>query len=183
MHSLYWLCPNYMQQTLLKLISFGAIILIICLLIFIFLNIFNIKNPIKKMISDYRLELLFLVSLMGTVGSLLLSIYFKLGACELCWYQRVFLFCMPVITGIAIIKKHTFASVYIFWLALIGLCLSTYHALIQSKFFVSDSVFCNPNSAIDCSIPSFTYYGFVTIPVIAFSVFLLLIVISYESKK
>jgi len=172
-----------MQETLLKLISLGSLVLISLLLIFFILRIFKIKNPIEKLISTYRLELLFLISMLGTTGSVLLSVYFKLEACELCWYQRVFLFALPVITGIAIIKKDIHAHTYVFWLSLLGIFFSTYHALIQSKIFASDAIFCNPTSAVDCAIPAFTYYGFVTIPVIAFSVFLLLITISYESKK
>jgi disulfide bond formation protein DsbB len=172
-----------MQETLLKLISLGSIILIVCLFTYIFLEIFKIKNPVRKLIADHRLKLLFLFSLGGTVGSILLSLYFKLEPCELCWYQRLFLFCTPVITSIALLKKEKTAHLYIFWLSLLGLCVSIYHSLLQSKIFVADTLFCNPVSAIDCSIPSFTYYGFVTVPVISFSVFLLLVIISYDSKR
>jgi disulfide bond formation protein DsbB len=172
-----------MQETLLKLISLGSIGIIVCLFIYIFLEIFKIKNPIRKLISDNRLQLLFLFSLGGTVGSILLSLYFKLEPCELCWYQRVFLFCTPVITFIALLKKEKTAHIYIFWLSLMGLCVSIYHSLLQSKIFVADTLFCNPGSTIDCSIPAFTYYGFVTVPVIAFAMFLLLVVVSYDSKR
>lgn len=173
-----------MNDLILKTISLGAIVIIVCVLCLMVLDFFKIQNPIKKIKTQYRLEMLFLVSLAGTVGSLLLSIYFKLSACELCWYQRVFLFCIPVITAIALLKKDTKAQVYVFWLSIIGLLLSTYHSLIQSGLFASsDAVFCNPNALINCAVPAFVYFGFVTIPVIAFSAFLLLSYISYESYK
>lgn len=172
-----------MQETLLKLISLNSGILIVCLFVYIFLEIFKIKNPVKKLIADNRLELLFLFSLAGTVGSILLSIYFKLEPCELCWYQRLFLFSTPVITFIALLKKEKTSHVYVFWLSLIGLCISMYHSLLQSKIFAADTLFCNPGSTIDCSIPAFTYYGFITVPVIAFAVFFLLVVVSYDSKR
>lgn len=173
-----------MNEILLKFISFGALILLIALFVHIILDILKVRHITKRLISTYRLELLFLISLMGTVGSLLLSIYFKLEACELCWYQRVFLFALPIVTAIALLKKHIHAHVYVFWLSITGLLFALYHSLLQSGVFSSgNAVFCNPNSIIDCSVPAFTYFGFITIPVIAFSIFLLLAYISYESKQ
>lgn len=173
-----------MEDTLLKLISFGALVIIIALIINIILDLFKIQHISKKLISTYRLELLFLISLAGTIGSLLLSIYFKLQACELCWYQRMFLFTIPIITAIAIFKKHIHIHVYVFWLSITGLFFALYHSILQTKLFVnSDNIFCNPEVSIDCAVPAFTYFGFVTVPVIAFSIFLLLAYISHESKK
>ncbi len=172
-----------MQETLLKLISLGSIVLICISLVLVFLNLFGISNPIRTFMVRYRLNLLFLISLIGTLGSILLSIYFKLAPCELCWYQRLFLFSSPVIARIALLKNDTTAHIYIFWLSFIGLLISIYHSLLQSKIFAPDTVFCNPTSVIDCSVPQFVYYGFVTVPVISFSVFLLLLLISYDYKK
>jgi len=172
-----------MNDILLKIISLGAILIILKIFILTILNLFNIKYPMKDVISKYRMEFLFIISLFGVVGSLLLSIYFKLAACELCWYQRVFLFAIPVITLIALIKNDIKAHVYVFWLSVIGFCFALYHTLLQSGLFVRDTVFCNPNSFIDCSIPSFVYFGFVTVPVISCAVFLLLLFVSYESKQ
>lgn len=172
-----------MNDLLLKLIAFCSVLIIIFSLTYIILNIFKIHNPIKGFFSKYRLKLLFTVSLIGTLGSLLLSVYFKLVACELCWYQRMFLFVIPVITLIALIKKDYKAQIYVYWLSLIGLFFALYHSLLQSKLFVTEAIFCGPSNAIDCAIASFTYFGFVTIPVISFSVFILLTCISYESKQ
>ncbi len=172
-----------MNEILLKIISLGALLIIIKIFILIILDIFKIKYPGKDFVARHRLEYLFFISLLGTVGSLLLSIYFKLEACELCWYQRIFLFVIPVITAIALIKKDMSARIYVYYLALIGLCIAFYHSLIQSKLFASDSIFCNPFAAVDCAVPSFTYFGFVTVPVISFAVFLLISYIAYVPNK
>lgn len=172
-----------MQETLLKLISLGTIGLLIFCFSFVLINFFGIHNPLKKLVAKHRMDLLFVISLMGTVGSILLSVYFKLEPCELCWYQRMFLFGTPIITGLALHKKDVGAHVYVFWLSFVGLMIALYHSLIQLQFFAPNSVFCSPSSAVDCAIAAFTYYGFVTIPVISFSVFLLLVIISYDYKK
>jgi hypothetical protein len=102
-----------MNDILLKIISLGALVIILTVTVFIILDICKIKYPFKDALATYRLELIFLLSLCGTVGSILLSVYFKLSACELCWYQRVFLFAIPVISTIALIKNDTKAYVYV----------------------------------------------------------------------
>jgi disulfide bond formation protein DsbB len=172
-----------MNDIILKIISLGALLIIVKVTVLIILDLCKVKYPFKNIVPKYRLELIFLISLMGTVGSILLSVYFKLAACELCWYQRVFLFVIPVISAIALIKNDTKAYVYVYYLSLIGLIFSTYHSLIQSKIFASDNVFCNPTVLIDCTTPAFTYFGFVTVPVIAFSVFYLILYIAYAQNK
>ncbi len=172
-----------MNELILKIISLFAILIIIKVFVLILLNIFNIKYPYRNFISKYRLELLFIISLGATVGSLLLSFYFKLATCELCWYQRAFLFCLPVISAIALLKKDVHARIYVLSLALIGLAFSIYHSFLQSNIFSSDAVFCNPNAAINCAIPYFTYFGFVTVPIISFSMFLLISYVAYAPNK
>lgn len=172
-----------MNDLLLKFISLGAIFLIVLSLTHIILNSFKASHPSKNFFSKYRLKLLFFVSTVAVMGSLLLSFYFKLAACELCWYQRIFLFPIPVITLIALMKKDYKAHVYVYWLSVIGLFFASYHSLLQSKLFATNTVFCNPNNVVDCAIAAFSYFGFVTIPVISFSVFILLTCIAHESEK
>lgn len=172
-----------MNETILKIFSLFALVIIAGVTLCIILDVLKVKHPFKDLISKYRLESVFLVSLIGTVGSILLSVYFKFAACELCWYQRMFLFSIPIITAIALIKNDTKAYVYAYYFALIGLFFSMYHALIQSKIFASDTVFCNPTSLIDCATPAFRYFGFVTVPVVAFSVFYLISYLAYVQNK
>ncbi|MEY4440511.1 MAG: hypothetical protein RLY49_137 [Candidatus Parcubacteria bacterium] len=172
-----------MNELILKIISIAAIFIILKILILFMLDALKIKYPLRNMMIKYRAELLFIVSLAGVVGSILLSIYFKFQACELCWYQRVFLFPLPIITAIGVLKKDSYARLYVFCLSFIGLIIAMYHSLIQSQLFVRDTIFCNPNALVDCSVPYFTYFGFVTIPVIACSVFLLISYIAYVQRK
>jgi disulfide bond formation protein DsbB len=172
-----------MQEQLLKLISFGAIIILFFNTAFILIESFKFKNPIKDFISKYQLNIIFIFSLASVLGSILLSVYFKLPPCELCWYQRVFLFTIPIVALIGVYKKDIQARTYVFVLASIGTAISAYHSLIQNNLFKSDSVFCNPNGGVDCAIPAFTYFGFVTIPVIAFATFTLLLILSYAYSQ
>jgi disulfide bond formation protein DsbB len=173
-----------MQDLFLKLLSLAAIILLIVSFIYIFIEIFKINNPVKNLISKYQLMVLLSISTIATIGSLSLSLYFKLAPCELCWYQRVFLFVVPIMSWIAVYKKDLGIRLYIFILSIFGSVFALYHSLIQSSIFKGDSVFCNPMaSAADCAVPAFTYFGFVTVPVISLATFVLLMIVSYPYKK
>jgi disulfide bond formation protein DsbB len=172
-----------MQETLLKLFSLGSIGILIFCFLFILLEIFKIKNPVKTCILKAQTELIFFVSLFATVGSILLSIYFQLAPCELCWYQRMFLFPIPIIAFIATVRKDLNSRIYMLTFSVIGLIIALYHSFLQLNVFKTVSAFCNPNSPIDCSVPAFVYFGFVTVPVISFSVFLLLVITTYAYTK
>ena len=162
--------------------ALGSIAIYIFVIIYVFLELFKIVNPIKIIIQKYRLYLIYTISFLGSVGSIMLTSYFMLDPCELCWYQRAFLFCIPVISIIAIIKKDITASLYVFYLSIIGSIFAVYHNLLQFGIIKTESIFCGSLSN-DCITAAFTYFGFVTIPVMSLSIFLILILISYESHK
>lgn len=168
-----------MTEILLKTISLISILIIAKIIIVTILDMLHIKYPFKDFVKKYQMHCLFAITTIGTLGSLYLSMILALPVCNLCWYQRMFLFPLPILILIALIKKDFKAHIYVFYFALIGALFALYHAILQSGIFVRDTVFCNPNSAIiDCSIPDFTYFGFVTIPVLSFAVFIFILYVS-----
>ncbi|HDX9707084.1 TPA: disulfide bond formation protein B, partial [Bacillus thuringiensis] len=52
------------------------------------------------------------VSFIATCGSLYLSEILKFEPCNLCWYQRIFMYPLVILLGVAIIKKDYAVSVY-----------------------------------------------------------------------
>lgn len=172
-----------MQETLLKLFSLGTIALLICEMVFIALIYFKKDISYLKFVKQFQNEILFYVSFVAVIASILLSVYFNLAPCELCWYQRMCLFPIPLIAGIALLKKDISARQYIFGLSLVGVVIALYHSILQMNLFKTVSVFCNPLSAVDCATPDFIYFGFVTIPVMSVAVFVLLLILSYGYPK
>lgn len=172
-----------MQNQLLQFISLGSLFILWFNLMFVLVEIFKVNNPVKNFILNHRLKLISFFSIASVLGSVLLSVYFKLAPCELCWYQRLFLFSIPVISLIALYKKDAIAHLYVFTLSTIGAIIALYHSFIQFNIFKADSVFCNPGAVIDCSVPAFTYFGFVTVPVISFATFTLLMILSYAYTR
>lgn len=172
-----------MNETLLQLLSLGSLLLLAGCVIFILLEAFRVKNPIKSLIMQNQNELVFFFSLIAAASTLSLSLYFQLAPCELCWYQRVFLFSIPFISFIGAVRHDVNARLYAFTLSAVGLGIAIYHTLLQAGIFETVPVFCNPASAADCSVPEFILFGFVTIPFMSCIVFLTLMILSYVYKR
>ncbi len=76
----------------------------------------------------------------GTVGSLFFSEITNEDPCTLCWYQRVILFPLAIILGIAAFRNAYRIILYVLPLSLIGLAISVYHVVLI-KFFAQNN-FC-----------------------------------------
>lgn len=172
-----------MNDALLKFLAFGSLCMFAACALFVLLEVFRIKNPAKTLLVRFQNEIIFFFSLFAAAATLALSLYFQLAPCELCWYQRLFLFSTPFISFIGAVRSDPNARLYAFVLSAIGACIAIYHTLLQAGIFKSVPVFCNPSSAADCSTPDFIFYGFVTIPVMSLAVFITLMILSYAYKK
>lgn len=174
-----------MQGFFLEVISLGSLLISILILSFLFSLVFNTHGFYIKFLKKYGFQLIAIVSIFATLGSFALSVVWELPPCDLCWYQRIFMYPIAFISLLAIYKKdHKNSCAYSMLLASIGFVIAGYHYLIQiSDSFKKSLEFCSPN-AVDCSIPDFVKFGFVTTPFISLVVFLLIIISAiYASKR
>ncbi|MEM2131011.1 MAG: disulfide bond formation protein B [Candidatus Woesearchaeota archaeon] len=187
---------------MINLISFFSILTILGhLFLFFTLFLFLSKNFFKfirkklsfieffsKYLSKYNLLFAFLVSLFAVLGSLSFSEILKLEPCKLCWYQRIFFYPLVIFLGLPLFFKKLrndfkILKKYILIMALIGSLFSAYHYIIQvyGSFFKMNFV-CDING-VSCSIAYFQF-GYVTIPLMALTGFLMIIVfLTLYSKK
>src|SRR5258705_13166689 len=63
------------------------------------------QDLITKFIGKYGLFFAFLISLVATLGSLFYSQIAGFTPCDLCWFQRIFMYPLVVLLGLALIKK------------------------------------------------------------------------------
>lgn len=72
-----------------------------------------------------------LVAAVATVGSLFFSLGLGLVPCELCWYQRILMYPLVVVLGVAAAEER--ADVYrtVLPLSTLGILVSSYHVYIQ----------------------------------------------------
>jgi disulfide bond formation protein DsbB len=130
----------------------------------------------KRFILENGLHLSFAVALIATVGSLYLSEIMKFAPCELCWFQRIFMYPLVLLLGVASVKKDYGISVYALPLAAIGGLISVYHYLVQkSPWFGEHAISCN--SLVPCNADYLDWFGIITIPMLALIAFILIIIL------
>lgn len=130
---------------------------------------------------ENSLLFIFFVSLTATLGSLYFSEIRGYVPCELCWYQRILMYPIVLISLVAYIQKNARIAVTTAVFSCIGGLTSLYHYGIQKIDFLS-------NSAPACGmIPCTGYYinwlGFITIPFLALTAFILIAIASFYMLK
>lgn len=148
----------------------------------VFLIVAKITNnkDILEFINKKVLKLSLVVVLGGIFGSLFYSEIAGYAPCALCWWQRVFLYPQAIILSMALIKKDFSVTHYIKALSLFGLVISGYQSLLQMGLV--PSLICGATS-ISCAQRYFINFGYVTLPLMGFTAFLLLTVLNWKVKS
>ncbi len=79
----------------------------------------------------YSLYFAWLIACVGTMGSLIFSEAMHLEPCHLCWYQRVCMFPLSLILGIATYRNFNGIALYVIPLTVIGFLLAAYQIILQ----------------------------------------------------
>ncbi len=126
-------------------------------------------------VRDHAIVLGAGVALAATLGSLYYSEVADFIPCRYCWFQRIAMYPIVVVLGVAIRAREQSARLMTLILATVGLGISSWHWIIQQKPEWASESSCNVYAP--CSTPYVEEYGFVTIPWMAGSAFLLIIVV------
>ena len=127
---------------------------------------------LRAALGDQALQLAFVVALVATLGSLWLSEGAHFVPCRLCWYQRIAMYPLSVILGIAAWRRDVSVRVYALPVAAIGASISIWHMLIERFPSLESASSCDP--ANPCSLIWVERFGYLTIPTMALSAFALI---------
>lgn len=136
-------------------------------------------NPLFSLLSKNYLYFGFLITSIATVGSLFLSEVMKLPPCDLCWYQRSFIYPQMVIFGIAMWKNDRSITQYILPLSVIGVLIGIYHILLQ----LNPTVMPCTSSAASCATKQIELFGLDVIPVMSVLAYVSLVVLTLIAKR
>jgi disulfide bond formation protein DsbB len=125
-------------------------------------------------IEPHALGLAFLVALLATVGSLYFSEIAGFEPCRLCWYQRIAMYPLVIILGIAAMRRDRDVAMYVRVLAGIGAVIAGYHLALE-WIPALDTGACGTGPA--CTVVWFRALGFVSLPMMALSAFLAIVAI------
>lgn len=140
------------------------------------------RERLRTAFSDNESHLIgwaFGLALIATMSSLYLSEIAHLPPCMLCWYQRIAMYPLVVVLGVGFVRGDPGVWRYALPLPLIGLLISSYHVMLQIRPSL-ELVPCT--SGVPCTARLVAVFGFISIPVMATSVFLLVLALLFAVR-
>ena len=126
---------------------------------------------------ENSLLFMWVVSLVATLGSLYFSEIRGYIPCTMCWFQRIFMYPIVIITTVAVIQKNAKIALTTAVFSIMGGCISLYHYGIQKIDFLADSA---PTCGqVSCTGQYINWLGFITIPFLALTAFILIAITSF----
>jgi len=149
-------------------------------LVIFLLGLFFNKRLIKDFCQRFYLLVSLLFSSAGFIGSLIYSNIIGFTPCTFCYWQRIFLYPIMFLSGVALIKKDKISSDYFLTFSGIGMLISIYHTFLQ---FTPNPLPCSiSGQGVSCSENWVLEYGYITIPVMALTCFTWIFVVNIINK-
>ncbi len=121
-----------------------------------------------------------LVAASGAVAaSLLYSEIAGYAPCVLCWWQRVFMYPLVPLLGLALFCKDRDAVRYGWALAVPGALLALYHTALS---YLSTDGACDP-SGVSCAARYVWEFGYVTIPLMSLTAFVVVLAALFVARR
>lgn len=118
------------------------------------------------------------VASFAVIGSLFFSNVLGYVPCELCWFQRIFMYPLVPLFVTALIVNDEKVYRYAFFPVIIGLAIALFHNVIyyRANFGPHPTIFtaCTVQGA-SCTAKYIEWFGFITIPLLSGIAFALLL--------
>lgn len=121
----------------------------------------------------FKLFVLWIVSVSATTGSLFFSEVMLLPPCLLCWYQRIAMYPLVLLFGLALFPLDMKVIRYALPLTLIGWGIAVYHNLLYYKLIPEHMAPCT--QGISCTTVQLEWLGFITIPLLSLVAFTIIL--------
>src|SRR5579872_2634184 len=130
---------------------------------------------------DNFLYLTWVVSLIGMILSFYFGEILQIEPCRLCWYQRIALFPLVLILGIAAYRNDAKSVAYALPLAAIGAFVAFYQTMGEYFPVLLNSSVCGPEK--ECGAPIFLLFGFISFPLLSALGFILIAILLLFVRK
>lgn len=109
-----------------------------------------------------KLFFAWLIALIAMISTLFAQYVLQWPVCPLCWYQRICIYPLVILLGIAAFKNERVAIAYILPFPILGFLFAVYQYLEQMIPGFSPIDFCKQD--ISCATIHFKLLGFITLP-------------------
>ena len=128
----------------------------------------------KSTIEERNWNLMFIawvISVIATLSALFIGEIMGKIPCNLCWYQRIFMFPLPIILGIALYRVDFSAWRYALPLSVGGAGIAAFHSLIFFKILPEEIKPCLEKGP-SCSGADMLLWGTLPLPLLSFIAFI-----------
>lgn len=129
-----------------------------------------------RWVDKKALLLMFIVALIATCGSLIFSEIVGWIPCKLCWFQRIFMYPQVILLGVALWRKDRKIAPYILALCLAGMIFSIIHysEQINAVLHPASALAACDLTGVSCASTQINFaFGYITIPMMALTAFIL----------
>ena len=103
-----------------------------------------------------------LVAVIATAGALFIGEVMLMVPCQLCWYQRIAMFPLALILGMACFSEDRRGAIYALPLALAGTAIAAYHTLLVAGVIPKSWIPCG--AGVSCADQKLEILNGVQIP-------------------
>lgn len=170
-------------STLIFFMAIGTVVLDVSIVVKIAMLLFpQSRAHLLRRERAYGLLAIFFLATLAVAGTLLMQFAGGLNPCDLCWWQRIFMYPIPFVSLIALVKGKNLSDIadYILALSFIGALFALYQHLLQ-VLPQGALIPCDPTN--DCAIRTIFYFNFVTIPWMSLTVFAAIFLIALLGRK
>jgi hypothetical protein len=168
------------QDTVIALSVLGVVgqVLVALGIVVGVLALVGVRGPldaIRNLLWGYELWGAFVVAAIATGGSLFYSQIAGFIPCEFCWFQRMMMYPLSVLTLLIAARGDNRAARYLLPLPVVGAGTSIYHMLIERGVIVEPKACLLSGGGCSTNWIFSHGFGYLTIPTLALTAFLLLI--------
>ena len=110
-----------------------------------------------------------LIALLATAGALFLGEVMGMVPCVLCWYQRIFMFPLAIVLGIAVFAEDRSGALYALPFAVGGVTLAGYHTALVAGWVPQWWIPCG--SGPSCSQQALVIFDDIQLPWLSLAAF------------
>ncbi len=157
-----------------------AVLALVAAVIAVVVTVLLVRRRVPVWLRDeVALPLATAIAVVATGGSLLLSEVAGYVPCELCWYQRIAMYPLTVVLGVAAWHRDDRAYRVVTPLAGFGSVIAVWHIAIERN--PSLGGVCDP--AAPCSLRWVEEFGFLTLPTMALIAFLAITALTLAARR
>ncbi len=138
------------------------------------------RDAAIEAVSPAALWLGSLIALVSMAGSLYYSEVAEFAPCDLCWYQRIAMYPLAIILGIAAFRKDAGVRIYTYPLAVIGAVLALYQYVLQLNPSL-ESGFCGVDAS--CTERYIWQFNFISFPFMSLVGFAMIVTLLYVAGR